>query len=143
MNPNQTKNHPNQTNSNFIIVRTYFCNPPSSPSPLSSPDAFPFFHPLQSHVSVPNRSPPCSPNSTSTTTSDERKYLEESYPDVSCCCGNQLPMNHFLLTPLWWIGILLYGVGETRETRGWRNDEERKSELLAKTARRVSGVMSA
>jgi len=52
-------------------------------------------------------------------------------------------MNHFLLTPLWWIGILLYGVGETRETRGWRNDEERKSELLAKTARRVSGVMSA
>ena len=32
------------------------------------------------------------------------------YPTTRCFCST-VPSNHFLVTPLWWVGIILYGVG--------------------------------
>ena len=32
------------------------------------------------------------------------------YPSINCCC-RQIPLNHFLVTPYWWCGLILYGVG--------------------------------
>lgn len=28
------------------------------------------------------------------------------YPSINCCC-KKVPLNHFLITPYWWCGILL------------------------------------
>ncbi|GMH62258.1 hypothetical protein TrRE_jg74, partial [Triparma retinervis] len=59
--------------------------------------------------------PPPSPNSTTSTTSQGSPTSAaitriSDYPTTRFCCTT-VPSNHFVVTPLWWIGIFLYGCG--------------------------------